>query len=233
MFDLRYAKAAAIKAKEYYAQVTTPIEPVRYTADQLFAFLEQTQDFVIDDDNMAIVKLLCQYFSEDPEFEKGGHKLSKGILLFGGVGVGKTHLLSLFRNNQKQSYQVTSCQDVEAVYAKNGPDANEKNGQPGLRKYFGLVSLSAANMYGHDTLGYMFDDLGQEIVNTKYFGTERNVMLEVLSQRYKNNLHAATHITTNLSGDQIKDTYGVRVADRMREMFNIISFNSKAKSRRK
>lgn len=233
MFEARYAKQAAINAKEYFAKVTKPVEQIRYTADQLYQYLERTEGFVIDDHNRAIVKLLCLYFSEDPEFEKDGRKLSKGILLFGGVGVGKTHLLTLFRNNQKQSYQVVTCQDVEGLYAKNGPDTHPQTGAPGLRKFFGFVPLQGTNMYGQEGLGYLFDDLGQEITNTKYFGTERNVMHEVLTQRYKNNLHTATHLTTNLSGEQIKNLYGERVADRMVEMFNIISFNENAPSRRK
>lgn len=233
LFEARYTKAAAINSREYLAKLCAPVEKVRYTAEQLYKYLEETKDFVIDDDNREIVILLCQYFSEDPEFEKDGRKLSKGILLFGGLGVGKTHLLTLFRNNQKQSYQVVTCQDVESVYAKNGPDADPKTGTPGLRKFFGMVPLNGTNIYGQEGLGYLFDDLGQEITNTKYYGTERNVMLEVLSQRYKNNLHTATHLTTNLSGEQIKELYGARVADRMREMFNIIQFNSKAPSRRK
>ncbi len=31
-----------------------------------------------------------------------------------------------------------------------------------------------------------------------------------------------THVTTNLSGDQIEENYGTRVRSRMREMFNMI-----------
>jgi DNA replication protein DnaC len=233
LFDLRYSKYAEQKSREYYKQVTAPQEVKRYTAQQLFVFLEQDMNFTIDADNRKIVELICLYFTNDPEFEKLGFSLEKGIMLYGGVGVGKTHLLNLFRNNQKYSYQVVSCQDVEGIYAKNGPDANQQTGEQGLRRYFGLVSLQATNQYGQNTLGFMFDDLGQEIQNTKYYGTERNVMQEVLSQRYKNKLFTSTHVTTNLTAEEIKTAYGARVSDRMREMFNIIEFPTNAKSRRK
>ena len=234
LFNARYTKAAAIKSAEYREQIVAPQKVIKYTSAQLLAFLEETAGFVVDEDNRAIADALCKYFAQDPEFEKlnPGYKLSKGILLFGGVGVGKTLLMQLFRNNQKQSYQVVACQDVEATYAKNGPDFNPQTGDVGLKRYFGLTSTPTKNQYGHNTLGFLFDDLGQEIASTKYFGTERNVMEEVLSQRYKNGLFDATHITTNLTGDQIETAYGLRVRDRMREMFNQLSFPGKAKSRR-
>jgi hypothetical protein len=222
LLEARHRKHAEIMSKAYYEKVTAPQELRKYTSEELFNFLSATPGFVVDDDNNQIVRLLCQYFTNDPEFEKAGYKLSKGICLFGGVGVGKTMLMEMFRRNQKHSYQVTSCQDVESIYAKNGPDFNEKTNEIGLRKFFGLINLNAANEYGHRTIGYLFDDLGQEITNTKYFGTERNVMQEVLTQRYKLGLFTSTHLTTNLDAKMILDTYGPRVADRMKEMFNII-----------
>lgn len=233
LFEARYTKYAQQQREAYNKKIITPVEIKSFTSAQLFSFLEQTPGFDIDKDNEAIIKLLCDYFSEDPSFEERGYSLSKGLLLFGGVGVGKTNLLSMFRNNQKESYLVVACQDVEGSYARNGDDQNEKTGEAGLKKYFVNTPLNSQNQYGKVQIGYLFDDLGQENINTKFFGTERNVMVEVLSQRYKNRLFTTTHITTNLSADEIKEKYGIRVADRMREMFNLISFPSTAKSRRK
>lgn len=239
LFELRYQKNAERNARAHREKIMAPVAVVRYTSDQLKQALHAEPAFDIDQDNEQVVNLLCQYFAEDPEFQS--HKdvdgrpysLEKGILLFGAVGVGKTQLLEIFRNNQKQSYQVVTCHDVEGTYAKNGPDYHPQTGAQGLRKYFGMVSLQTNNQYGHNTLGFFFDDLGQEITNTKYFGTERNVMEEVLIQRYKNGLFTSTHITTNLNREMIKETYGIRVADRIREMFNFIAFPPNAKSRRK
>src|SRR5690606_3294245 len=233
LFEARYTKFAQRNAEEYRMKIMKPVEVKKYTSAQLLSFLDMTVGFVRDDDNSEIVQILCEYFGEDPAFEKRGYNHNKGLLLFGGVGVGKTHLLSMFRNNQKCSYQVVACQDVEGAYARSGDDRNEKTGEVGLKKYYGLVSLSGANQYGQTSMGFMFDDLGQENIATKFYGTERNVMMEVLSHRYKNGLFTSTHLTTNLSAEQIKETYGIRVADRMREMFNLISFPMNAKSRRK
>jgi DNA replication protein DnaC len=75
--------------------------------------------------------------------------------------------------------------------------------------------------------------LGTE-ANAKHYGHEKNVMAEIILNRYDNNLpYHCTHITTNLTADEIKAQYGTRVTDRIREMFNIIKFPVGAKSRRK
>ncbi len=41
-----------------------------------------------------------------------------------------------------------------------------------------------------------------------------------------------THATTNLSASELEEYYGNRVRSRMREMFNLISFESSAKDKR-
>lgn len=233
LFEARYEKHAAIQREAYRQKISAPIHIQRYTSEQIYNFLQMTEGFKIDKENADIIHLLCEYFGQDHQFESRGYSLKKGILLFGGVGVGKTFIMSVFRINQVHSYQVVSCQDVEGAYARCGDERNEKTGEVGLKKYYGLVSITPPNMYGQTQHGFLFDDLGQENTATKFYGTERNVMMEVLAQRYKNGLFTSTHITTNLSADQIKEMYGVRVADRMKEMFNLISFPEHAKSRRK
>ena len=42
-----------------------------------------------------------------------------------------------------------------------------------------------------------------------------------------------THATTNLSASELESYYGNRVRSRMREMFNLIAFDSAAKDKRK
>lgn len=239
LFEARYEKYAAIQREEYWKKVNAPIQVKRYTSDELYKHLEELDGFDIDENNKSILKLLCQYFADDKQFESQSDaldrkmSLNKGIMLFGGVGVGKTRLMTMFANNQKQSYQVVACQDVEISYASNGDDKHPDTGAPGLSRFYRLLPLNAKNRYGQQDLGIMFDDLGQENKLTKYYGTERNVMEEVLSQRYRHGLFETTHITTNLSRDQIEQLYGARVLDRVKEMFNVISFPKGAPSRRK
>ena len=58
---------------------------------------------------------------------------------------------------------------------------------------------------------------------------------EILLSRYDHfiNNHMVTHATTNLSASELEDYYGNRVRSRMREMFNLIAFDSSAKDKRK
>jgi DNA replication protein DnaC len=56
----------------------------------------------------------------------------------------------------------------------------------------------------------------------------------VILKRYDRDLpYRTTHITTNLSADQLMERYDNRAMDRMRAMFNIIDFPITEKSRRK
>ncbi len=81
---------------------------------------------------------------------------------------------------------------------------------------------------------YCFDDLGTEN-NLKYYGNECNIMAEVLLSRYDLFISGKliTHLTSNLSASEIEDVYGNRIRSRMREMFNLISFDKDDKDKRR
>ena len=66
------------------------------------------------------------------------------------------------------------------------------------------------------------DDLGVEAVNIKVYGNEFSPVTELLYNRYDRNL--VTILTSNLSDEQMKDRYGARIDDRLREMFDKIHF---------
>jgi hypothetical protein len=212
------------KRISYLEALNTPIERKKYTSEQIKDFLSQV--ITIDNENESVVWKLCLYFSGDERFEKMGYKLDKGLCLFGGVGVGKTTLMEKFCQNQRQSYIMKMCRALEDEFAKDGDEV--------LREY-GIYKQTTINgdPYGHQVLGYCFDDLGTEPVS-KYYGKTVDVMAEILLNRYDNRLpFTQTHITTNLSTDEILQRYGTRVADRMQQMFNMITFGNDAKSRRR
>ena len=90
-----------------------------------------------------------------------------------------------------------------------------------------MFNPNALNHFRHDMFGACFDDLGTE-TKRKNFGNESNVMEEIILGRYdrKYNLGAKTHLTTNLSADQIAEAYGERVRSRLREIMNVFIFES-------
>lgn len=192
-----------------------------YTAEQLQ--LAYCKDHDLDDDNSEVIRQLTYYLVGDKRFTGDS---SKGIMLYGSVGVGKTELMKFFFKNQKQSYIVIPCRQIEVAYATAGDE--------GIGDYCMIRRAKSSNSdpFGHQEIGFCFDDLGTEPVVTKYYGTDKSVMTEVILNRYDQGIpFTQTHVTTNLSAPQIKERYGSRAADRMREMFNFIEFKS-TRSRR-
>jgi len=198
----------------------SPIYP-KFTTDQLWGFYGM--QFEIDSDNEKVVLNLCHYFSGDKRF-KGD--LNKGLLLAGGVGVGKSSLMQFFSRNQVYSYRMVSCRAVENDFDKNGYEA--------IEVYSNNLPIAVnGNPFGHQIVGYCFDDIGTES-DGKHFGKNKNMMTEIILNRYDRKLpHYSTHLTTNMTASAMLEAYGKRATDRLREMMNIIEFSPEAKSRRK
>lgn len=188
-------------------------------------------EFKIDDNNSTLIRALCYYHTGDTRFENFkdadrkplGWKLNKGIMLMGDVGTGKTTIMKLFEINKRQSYTTISCRKVAGQFA------DTKGIGLGAHEILQVYSRNTPNSYMDMTYflqkerGYCFDDLGTEETK-KNFGNEVDVMKEILLNRYDNKQATwnSTHITTNLSADEIEGYYGARVRSRMREMFNMI-----------
>ena len=206
---------------EYKKSLARTLEPTKFTAEQIYQYFKF--QYEVDDSNNEIVTNLCYYFSGNEKF-KGD--LSKGLILFGGVGVGKTSLMKFFMRNRIYSYRLISCREIETQFAMEGDVSVE---------YFSTNPQipNNSNPFGHQEIGFCFDDIGTES-NSKYYGKEKNVIAEILLNRYDNHLpKQSTHITTNLSVDELFKSYGTRVVDRIKEMMNIIQFGKDVKSRRK
>ena len=175
--------------------------------------------FTLDDKNHNIVRILCRYFTKDKRFEEmgPGWNLEKGIILAGNVGTGKTTLMKLFNANQKASYNIISCRKMADQYADMGPEM--------LHIYSRKLNIATSiDTFYQNQVGACFDDLGTERQG-KHYGDAANVMEQIILNRY-DNTNAPwyyTHITTNLTADEIENYYGTRVRSRMREMFNLIT----------
>lgn len=228
----RRKRMAEYNSREYYAKLYREQNFPSLTHDQLYVKIQKDfPSLVLDAFNEPIFDLLCRYFTGHESVIEAGYSLSKGICLVGGVGVGKTTLIKKFISNQTQSFVVKNCREIAEEY--------EKNGELAVDKYYTTIHTgSPDNFYGQSELGICFDDLGTDTPKKNY-GNLKNTMGDILLARYdklivhKKISPQMTHLTTNLSSDEIETIYGSRVRDRLREMFNWITFDPKSPSRRK
>lgn len=228
----RKNKDSIIKQKEYWERIKKESEPIILNSKKADNWIkvkfkyQYGQDIIIDENNKDIIFNMCKYFTN----ETGILELENGIMLSGGVGCGKTTLMKLFNDNPKNSFIVVSCRKVAQEFANGGQD--NKGGFKAIEKYFNKI-YGTRNRFGHNEYGICFDDLGTES-EKKNFGNNLNVMAEILLNRYDNQLlKGMTHITTNLTADEIEQYYGTRIRSRMREMFNGIYFSKESDDRRK
>lgn len=174
--------------------------------------------FKIYEEDLPIIRKLCYYFIKDVEnCKNNGIDPEKGILLSGPVGCGKTTLMKLLRHivPSQRPYEIIPCRNI--VFSFN---------------HLGFKTIEA---YGNSKF-FCFDDLGVEPPG-RFYGKDLNVMGEVLLSRYElyleTKLNLKTHATTNLNAAELEDRYGNRVRSRMRELFNLVSFDQKAGDKRK
>ena len=74
----------------------------------------------------------------------------------------------------------------------------------------------------------VIDEFGREPNPASNYGTKMNVLQFVLQLRYDHRRTSVTHITTNMSIEDIEPNYGDYVADRCKEMFNFIEFSGRS-----
>lgn len=167
------------------------------------------KEFVVDEYNRGIIQNLIRYFIGDPDCE-WDH--SKGVFLYGQVGTGKTYLMSVLQTFVDASgidfrrFEFHTCADIA--------DGVEIEGVESLRKYF------------NSETDICFDDFGQEAATIKRYGNELNAMERILTKRYNAFIagKCITHLTSNMDLSEVENVYGTRLADRFREMFNIVFF---------
>ena len=200
----------------------------QYNYPEILTWLEQKakQDYglnfhFVEEDLSNITKLVAYFLKDEITANQYGLDLSKGILLSGPVGSGKTTLMTIMKyiTQKENKFYMRTCRDVSFEFIKEGYEI--------IHKY------SRGSYSQTDCKNYCFDDLGVES-NLKYYGNECNVMAEIILSRYDLFISkkVITHITTNLSASEIETMYGNRVRSRLRAMLNLIAFDKSTLDKR-
>jgi len=234
----REKKHNEIEQTKYFERIRSiPVIPI-FSPQIAFEALKKSKNsnggpFIIDEQNKTVVRMLCLYFANDKRFESEYQmSLSKGICLSGPVGVGKTHLMAFFQRNPLQSFMMPSCTKIENKWVNDGSKEPYTINDIGIIEYYSAEQQAPNDeIYLHKSLGICFEDLGtRENTTQKRFGEDKNVMAEIILNRYSNRIpFNQTHFTTNLDAKGIEEKYGTRVRDRIREMCNYIVLEGKSR----
>ena len=158
---------------------------------------------------------LIQYFHADSQFPGD---LTKGIMLHGPTGTGKTLAMKVMSVYQKidnvryikdgrvylMNFDVIPVNDIVGCFISSAFD--------GIQIY--------ANRYV-----LCMDDVGTEIGEVLHYGNRMNVVGYIISERQAKRL--LTFATSNLKLDKLEERYGDRIMSRMYALFNFIIVKDK------
>lgn len=209
------------KEKEYAKSlIKKNIEEEKFNAKKVYnnfcyyAKVISNKPFVIDEENLDLIKLLSLYFSKDDRFKTfdcnnktvsiiNEPDFDKGIMIFGNIGFGKSLIMKIFKNISipGNRFYYHESNDIVMDYSKNGYE--------GLQNYF------ISNCY--------YDDIGTE-EKASHYEKGKEIFKTIIEHRYNQFLNQGlkTHFTSNLDPEDLKVKYGDRVHSRLNEMFNII-----------
>ncbi|MVT09453.1 P-loop NTPase family protein [Chitinophaga tropicalis] len=181
-------------------------------------------EFKITETDKPVINKLLAYFLRDEEMAAAAQlDLSKGIMLTGPIGCGKTSLMSLMNEVCSRTHQhlYRSGRDISIEYGRSGLDVLYKYTS---NSFFPYTSVPRV---------YCFDDIGLE-PRMPFWG-DFNVMAEILLTRYQLMMsrRMVTHVITTLSAEELEQLYGNRVRSCFRAMFNLIAYSHDAPDKRK
>jgi len=147
---------------------------------------------------------------------------SKGMLLIGNFGVGKTALMKVMQKVFKDTDR-----RFKTVTALNLKDLSEE-----------LKPIDIKEMYGYGLKQDLYiDDIGY-FSTVKVYGNAVNIISEIILDRYDLFISTGykTHFSSNIvtaykdndTYPSIENIYGVRVLDRIKQMCNLINIDGKS-----
>ncbi len=218
-----HAYLAEIKAISAPPQLLTYEQASMYAYESIKA--KNNDRFICNQEDARVYRLICQYFTRHPDFEKSEMSngklgnLDRPLYLCGEVGTGKSTLMRLFpaiigRYCFHNGYSIAvTAQDMVDDF-----NNKERGGNDALKRYINAIVL-------------YIDDLGRE-QDAAHFSNKSNPIEYVLSKRYDKweaDKSRVTHISTNMvNAKKVEDLYGDYIRDRFK-LYNKILWNTDSK----
>ena len=167
----------------------------------------------------------CGYTASNPDvydavLEYGAAELEgknhKGLFIRGVCGIGKSYGVACLA--VKFKWPVIAAKQWQAAFMAAQSD-NE------------FLQLVDALDFFERPQTIVIDDVGTEDCPVMKFGTPSNVIADVLDRRYYQGFQrdgVRTIVTCNLSDDQLRARYGLRIDDRINEMFAFATVKGKS-----
>jgi hypothetical protein len=167
--------------------------------------------FRIDQDNRPGIENLITYFNSTPE---------KGIMLRGGIGSGKTLIMTIF---QKYAGMVIQRNGFKMYHVRDIIIAFNAEGAKGVDQFI-LTSTVECGTPTKKAVRICVDDIGTEENSYKFYGSQANVIEELIYGRYQvwQSRGVPFHIITNLTPADMNKFYGERSYSRLVEMMEDI-----------
>lgn len=164
------------------------------------------------DSTSQVVSALAHYVTAK------GRWVQTGFMFCGVPGNGKTSMLYALQSAIEwirykglfcHAYSQYDMDNMQIVRSKQIVKIAESDGL--------LTSYKRKPLLG-------IDDLGAEPGELLNYGNVQTPMIDLIEARY--NARLFTVITTNLTGAQIRQKYGARIADRLNEMMHVMIFKN-------
>ena len=141
-----------------------------------------------------------------------------GVMFCGTCGNGKSTLMYAF---------------ASVLNYLNRTDVFDEEKRNGRKVALSIVDAKEVQNYAKDVSAFRelkgrymlaIEDMGREATEVLDFGNVLNPVIDLLEYRY--NMQGFTLVTTNLTGKEIREKYGNRIADRLNEMMEVIIFEN-------
>lgn len=192
-----------------------PYEEATVVVNEIYRqeLLRKDRQMVLTDELADALEAITRYFIGDPD---GPLPLTKGLFLYGGVGVGKTFLMSV----------MNTLTQVVPIPLMAFATVSTKDLVRAVKDAKSLAPLAA-----YERGGLLLDDLGEEKNDVRLYGDSDSPMDLLLSNRYIHYTRSnqLTHATSNLDPSDIEKRYGTRIYDRFFEMFEGVLLTGESK----